>query len=169
MNNILSKVGTLAAGLTLVAALVPPAQAAQRPAAGGFLYELVFGSLQAFDLEESGEDEIRVELIAQNGTRYSGWPTNGSDADTKAGTCWVWDFSACTGNYTKRVAGAHNNVIFVSAGQTFTIEVWEDDHIGDDLLLRIPVTATGSHQNITGTTPAGKGFSYQFKGYLRAT
>ncbi|MER6176222.1 hypothetical protein [Streptosporangium sp. NPDC001681] len=171
MNNILSRVGTLAAGLTLVAALASPAQAAEPPALGadtaaaGPLLKIVFGSLQAFDLEESGEDEIRVRIIGPNGAEYIGWPTNGDEADTKAGTCWVWDYSMCTAGSTERAAGAYKSQTTV-AGGSFTIEVWEDDLIGDDLLLRIPVTATGGYQDIEAYSPAGKGFSYRFVGNL---
>ncbi|MEV4376066.1 hypothetical protein [Streptosporangium sp. NPDC049644] len=174
MNNILSRVGTLAAGLTLVAALASPAQAAEPSnpgadtAAAGPLLEIVFGSLQAFDLEESGEDEIRVRIIGQNGTEYIGWPTDGGEVDTKAGTCWVWKYSVCTAGSTERAAGSYKSQTTV-AGGSFTIEVWEDDLIGDDLLLRIPVTATGGYQEIDASSPAGKGFSYRFRGHLQST
>ncbi|GAA0845405.1 hypothetical protein ACFQVD_23200 [Streptosporangium amethystogenes subsp. fukuiense] len=171
MNNVLSRVGTLAAGLALAAALVSPAQAAEPPALGvdtaaaGPLLKIVFGSLQAFDLEESGEDEIRVRIIGQNGAEYLGWPTNGDEADTKAGTCWVWEYSMCTPGSTERAAGSYKSQTTV-AGGSFTIEVWEDDIVGDDLLLRIPVTATGGYQDIEASSPTGKGFSYRFVGNL---
>ncbi|GAA4222787.1 hypothetical protein FHR32_003802 [Streptosporangium album] len=158
MRTILSKAVAAAAALALAAALAPAAHAAAR--AEGSL-KLVFGSLQANDLEESGEDEIRVELKEPNGDKYYIWPTNGDEADTRAGTCWVWtsDAASCSYGYTQRSAGPYSHLT-VTSGASFTIEVWEDDHIGDDLLLRVPVTATGGTQYIDVTTPAGKGFSY---------
>lgn len=125
----------------------------------------MFGSLQAFDLEESGEDEIRVRIIGQNGAEYLGWPTNGDEVDTKAGTCWVWEYSVCSAGSAERAAGVYKSQTTV-AGGSFTIEVWEDDYIGDDLLLRIPVTARGGYQDIDAYSPAGKGFSYRFVGHL---
>ncbi|MDP9863141.1 MULTISPECIES: hypothetical protein [Streptosporangium] len=159
MRTILSRIVTTAAALTLAAALAPPAQAV---AAAATPLKLVFGSLQAIDLEESGEDEIRVEVKEPNGDHYYIWPTNGDEADTKVGTCWVWtsEASACSPGSSSRSAGPYTHLT-VYPGASFTIEVWEDDHIGDDLLLRIPVTPTEGTQYIDASSPAGKGFSYR--------
>ncbi|MER5321958.1 hypothetical protein [Streptosporangium roseum] len=185
MRTILTRIATAAAALTLTAVLAPPQAALATPTtpavptppatpppslipassltAPGPL-KLVFGSLQADDLEESGEDEVRVELKEPDGSHYYIWPTNGDEADTKVRTCWVWTSYAsdCSAGSTQRAAGPYIHLT-AHPGATFTIEVWEDDHIGDDLLLRIPVTIGSGEgpQYINATSPAGKGFSYR--------
>ncbi|MER5419334.1 hypothetical protein [Streptosporangium roseum] len=182
MRTILTRIATAAAALTLTAVLAPPQAALATPTtpavpttpppslipassltAPGPL-KLVFGSLQADDLEESGEDEVRVELKEPDGSHYYIWPTNGDEADTKVRTCWVWTSYAsdCSAGSTQRAAGPYIHLT-AHPGATFTIEVWEDDHIGDDLLLRIPVTIGSGEgpQYINATSAAGKGFSYR--------
>ncbi|OUC95375.1 hypothetical protein [Streptosporangium minutum] len=181
MSTMLTRIATAAAALTLTAVLAPPQTALAAPTApadpatpppslveasslaAGPL-KLVFGSLQADDLEESGEDEVRVELKEPDGSHYYIWPTNGDEADTKVRTCWVWtsDASDCSAGSTRRAAGPYVHLTG-HPGATFTIEVWEDDHIGDDLLLRIPVTIGSGEgtQYINATSPGGKGFSYR--------
>ncbi|WP_433251198.1 hypothetical protein ACQPYK_05505 [Streptosporangium sp. CA-135522] len=161
MGTIPSRIAAVTAALTLATAFTPPAHAAATAAADPAPLKLVFGSLQADDLEESGEDEIRVEVKAP-GEHYYAWPTNGDEADTKVRTCWVWtsDAAACSAGSTQRSAGPYVHLT-VHPGATFTIEVWEDDHIGDDLLLRVPVTVTDEQpRRIDVTSPSGKGFSY---------
>ncbi|MFI6506451.1 hypothetical protein ACIBCT_02505 [Streptosporangium sp. NPDC050855] len=169
MRTLLPGVATTAAALSLAAFLAAPAQAAAdpgerkvrlksgAPVAGELV--LVLGSLEAFDLEEKGQDEVRVEL-KDGQDKYYMWPTNGEEAETRLGYCWTWTSAAakCSGS-TQRSAGPYTRLT-VTPGASFTIEVWEDDHIGDDLLLSIPVIASGEPQAVEGRSTPGKGFNY---------
>ncbi|MGC5009135.1 hypothetical protein ACLQ2R_00060 [Streptosporangium sp. DT93] len=170
MRTTLSRIAATAAALSLATFLATPAGAVAAdpgerkvrltsgaPLAGELV--LVLGSLEAFDLEESGQDEVRVELKENGGTYYM-WPTNGKEAETRLGYCWTWTSAAakCSGG-TRRSAGPYTRLT-VAPGASFTIEVWEDDHIGDDLLLSIPVISNGGPQEIEGRSTSGKGFSY---------
>ncbi|WP_405148178.1 hypothetical protein OG589_10180 [Sphaerisporangium sp. NBC_01403] len=175
MSTFLSRITATAAALTLAAVLAPPAHAAApNPETGprkiiseksgltpGPL-KLVLGSLEAYALEESGRDEVRIEVKAGGGEWYKMWPTNGTEANTYAGNCWVLTSTAanCSPGSSPLPAGPYVHLTLVP-GARFTIEVWEDDVIGDDLLLSIPVTVMGGTQMIDASTPPGKGFKYR--------
>ncbi|MEV7968738.1 hypothetical protein AB0O34_22545 [Sphaerisporangium sp. NPDC088356] len=179
MSTFLSRITATAAALTLAAVLAPPAHAASPepvpvPDAGSQKIisensglapgplKLVLGSLQAYDLEESGQDEVRIEVKADGGEWYKMWPTNGTEANTKVNTCWVLTSTAagCSPGSAQPSAGPYVHLT-LAPGARFTIEVWEDDVIGDDLLLSIPVTVMGGTQIIDASSTPGKGFRYR--------
>ncbi|RJL33401.1 hypothetical protein [Bailinhaonella thermotolerans] len=158
-------------GALALAAAPAPAAAAVPARAGAtarqaVYHEIVLGSLEALDLEESGEDEVRIEIKAQDGEHWYAWPTNEDEIDTKRYTCWILTSSAegCSPGSVRRAGGPYAHV-YAPEGARFVIEVWEDDHIGDDRLLQIPVQVHGPG-DISGSSPAGKGFDYRLTARL---
>ncbi|MEU8269566.1 hypothetical protein AB0B89_20705 [Sphaerisporangium sp. NPDC049002] len=175
MSKFLSRITATAAALTLAAILAPAADAAspspetgpkkivsEKSGLAPLALNLVLGSLEAYDLEESGQDEVRIELKADNGEWYKLWPTNGSNANTYLGNCWVFTSTAanCSPGSSRLPAGPYVHLT-LAPGARFTIQVWEDDLVGDDLLLSVPVTVMGGTQIIDASTPSGKGFKYR--------
>lgn len=127
-------------------------------------YTLVLGSLEARDTEEGPGDEIRVKVKERGGDNsyYHVWPFNDSEMDTEAPTCWVWTSANadCLPGSRPRAAGPYLQ-LYLDPGAVFDIEVWDDDTIGDDLLMSIRVTVPDAPQRIVGESPAGKNHYYR--------
>ncbi|RJL23637.1 hypothetical protein [Bailinhaonella thermotolerans] len=145
----------LLAALTLIHAAPARAQAP-----GDLLVRLI--SVYAQDISESGHDELYL-LRRGNGLV---WPGEYPGISTAQNDCIVFDSSRadCPEGSNVRAAGDHNinwaNLV-VAPNTQLTLELWDEDLVGDDKLGSLGLTAVEGRRWDLTWAKSGE-YSYRF-------
>ncbi|MFD8529369.1 hypothetical protein ACFV0L_18315 [Streptosporangium canum] len=148
------------AGLLLVLPLTQAAPAEAHRGSGELLIRLA--SLYAADISESGHDELYM-LRSGNGLV---WPSQYPGISVAQNDCIVFDSTraACPPGSNERAAGDHNinwATLMAAPNEQLTLELQEEDLIGDDKLGSVRITAVEGRSSTVTWAKSGD-FEYRF-------
>ncbi|RJL33402.1 hypothetical protein [Bailinhaonella thermotolerans] len=136
MRRLLARL--LPAVAVAVAALVPAGTA--RAADGAPYVRVHLDQIIAYDLEESGHDEIFVRMYHDgSGKPFQAWPMKEGDELSVAARDCVSFREACPAGTNQRSGGGFYAPRYPTNLKFLYVQLWEDDLAGDDLLMNVPV------------------------------